>query len=185
MFDCFGVLAADGWTPFKRQYITGNHELEQAVRRLGKEVDEGKRSYDDMITETAHLVNVGEAEVRAAVEHKVPNEELFAYIKAELKPRYKIGMLSNASYNVLEFLFTPEQAALLDAVTLSYEAGLTKPDRQMYELMADRLGVDLGEVLMVDDQTRHCQGALEAGMQALLYHDFAQFRRELQPLLVQ
>lgn len=180
VFDCFGVLAEDGWSPFKRQYISHDPELVKKIAQLGKEVDEGKRSFDDMIHETAHLVGVGEAEVRAAVEHKVPNEALFAYIAETLKPSYKIGMLSNASYNVTDLLFVPEQAAVLDAVALSYEVGLVKPDKAMYEVIAQRLEVRLDEVLMVDDQIRHCEGALEAGMQAMIYHDMTQFKSELE-----
>lgn len=179
VFDVFGVLAEDGWSPFKRQYISHDPELVKKVAALGKEVDEGKRNFDEMIHETAHLTGVGEAEVRAAVEHKVPNEELFTCIAQELKPRYKIGLLSNASYNVLDLLFTPDQVELLDATALSYEVGLVKPDKAMYEVIAQRLNVELSELLMVDDQVRHCEGALEAGMQALQYHDMGQFRRDI------
>jgi HAD superfamily hydrolase (TIGR01509 family) len=179
IFDCFGVLAEDGWTPFKRRYISGNTELESAIRRLGKEVDSGEREYDNMIYETARLTRVDEAEVRKAVEHRVPNTALFAYIEAELKPKYKIGMLSNASYNVLKHLFTPEQTALFDATVLSYEAGLVKPDPDMYNLAAERLGTDVEHCIVVDDQERHIEGARSAGMQAVLYTDVEALKQEL------
>jgi len=183
VFDCFGVLAEDGWSPFKRQYISHDPELVKQVAALGKEVDEGRWSFDDMISETAQLVGVSEETVRSAVEHKVPNEALFQYIGEVLKPVYKIGMLSNASYNVLDLLFAPEQAALLDASALSYEVGLTKPDKAMFEVIAQRLGVGLHEILMIDDQPRHCEGAVATGMQALRYRDMEQLKRELPEVL--
>jgi putative hydrolase of the HAD superfamily len=183
VFDVFGVLAEDGWSPFKRQYISGRPELVKQVAALGKEVDQGKRSFDEMIRETAHLTHVNEAEVRAAVEHRVPNLALLNYIEKELKPHYKIGMLSNASYNVLDLLFTPEQVALFDATALSYEVGLVKPDKAMYEVLAKRLGVRLSEMLMVDDQSRHCAGALNTGMRAVLYENLPHLKTDLEPLL--
>ena len=183
IFDCFGVLAEDGWSPFKRQYLADDPELLRAVSKLGQEVDSGERSYDDMIIETAHLVGVSENEVRTAVERRVPNEELFSYINEGLKPQYKIGMLSNASYNVLKLLFTPEQTATFDATALSYELGLVKPDPRMYSAIAERLGVDLHECLLVDDKTGHAEGAMEAGMQAIVYESVPQLQADLAELL--
>jgi HAD superfamily hydrolase (TIGR01509 family) len=177
IFDCFGVLAEDGWSPFKRQYLS-DPALARRVAAVGKAVDEGQASYDEMIHQTAHIAGVEEAVVRVAVERKVPNELLLALI-TRLKPAYKIGMLSNASYNVTAFLFEPEQSALFDATALSYELGLTKPDLAMYQAIAYRLQVPVAECLLVDDQARHCAGAIDAGMQAVEYHSVAQLEIEL------
>lgn len=182
IFDCFGVLAADGWSPFKRQYL-GDPEKALAVAIIGKEVDEGSRSYDDMISEAAHIAGVTEQVVRVAVEHKVPNEELFTYITDTLKPNYRIGLLSNASYNVLKYLFTPEQVAIFDASALSYEIGLVKPTTDMFHAIAARLKVPVEECVLVDDQARHCAGAMAVGMQAIEYTSVDQCIAELKKIL--
>lgn len=183
IFDCFGVLAEDGWTPFKRKYLEGNPEVALAVQLLGKDVDSGLRSYEDMITETARLAGVDKKIVDDAVGRQVPNEELFTYIRSELRSTYKIGMLSNAGYNVVESLFTPAQAALFDATVLSYEAGLVKPDERVYELIAHRLGVPIEVCVFIDDHPRHCDGAKDAGMQAILYENVAQLQQDLTKVL--
>lgn len=183
IFDCFGVLASDGWTPFKDQYIVHDPELAAAVGRLGKQVDAGKRSYEDMILETAHLTGVGESVVRTAIERKVPNEELFKYIAATLQSKYKIGILSNASYDVMGSLFTVEQAALVDEAVLSYDVGLVKPDPKMYQTIIERLKIVPEACVMVDDQARHCAGAMAVGMQAILYENNDQLKTELEALL--
>lgn len=182
VFDCFGVLAEDGWSPFKRKYITPRPDVARAVAELGRQVDIGARSYNDMISETARLVGVDEQQVRKAVEHQVPNEELFAYIERDLKPLYKIGMLSNASYNVLEHLFTPGQVALFDATALSFEVGLTKPQLDMYHVIAQRLGVQAEECVFVDDQQRHLEGAERAGMQGVLYTSVTDLKQAIEEL---
>ena len=182
IFDCFGVLAADGWSPFKRQYLA-DPDKALAVAKIGKAVDEGERSYEDMISETARIANVTEQVVRVAVEHKVPNEELFSYISSTLKPKYKIGLLSNASYNVLKHLFTAEQVTVFDATALSYEIGLVKPSLEMFQAIAARLGVRPEECVLVDDQARHCAGAIAAGLQAIEYTSVAQCIAELHKIL--
>ena len=175
VFDCFGVLAEDGWSPFKRQYLA-DPEKAQAVALVGKAVDEGTRTYDDMVTETARIAGVSKDMVRQAMGHKVPNEPLFDYIRVSLKPHYKIGMLSNASYNVLKHLFTSNQVALFDATTLSFESGLVKPATDMFHLIADRLGVEPSECVLIDDQARHCKGARAAGMQAVQFESVERLR---------
>lgn len=179
IFDCFGVLAEDGWTPFKRQYLEDKPEMLKAVQAIGTQVDEGLRTFEDMIQQTAQIVGISENEVRHAVNRKVPNEPLFVLISSSLKPHFKIGMLSNASYDVTSELFTREQAALFDVSVLSHEVGFVKPDPRMYQTMADRLQIEITNCLLVDDQERHCDGARAAGMQALVYKDVAQLTEEL------
>jgi HAD superfamily hydrolase (TIGR01509 family) len=182
VFDCFGVLVTEGWLPFKQHYFGGNSELFDEVSELRRQVDVGLLGYQDFLQQVAKLAAVQAATVRDAVERNVANEELFAYI-TELKPQYKIGMLSNAGSDRLKQLFTPEQLALFDETSLSFESGVVKPDPEAYKAMAASLGVSPEEVVFVDDQERHCGGAHQAGMQAILYKDVTQLRADLGKLL--
>jgi len=54
----------------------------------------------------------------------VPNTELLEFIRDELKPRYKIGFLSNVGDDLMDVLFTDEQQALFDDVVLSFSEGI-------------------------------------------------------------
>lgn len=182
IFDCYGVLTEDGWTPFKRKYITGNDELEMQIRLLGRDTDTGKRSDADMMQEIARLVGVDTKMVYQALVAQVPNEKLVAWIQKELKPMYKIGMLSNAGHDVVNGLFadTPE---LFDAVVLSYQEGVAKPDGRIFELAAQRLGVSPGECLFIDDQARFCAAAEAVGMQAVVFENDEQCIRDVQAIL--
>jgi HAD superfamily hydrolase (TIGR01509 family) len=175
IFDCFGVLAEDGWTPFKRKHISHDPKLVEEVARLGALTDKGVLTYEETVETIARLLKVSPDELRLAVDRKVPNEDLFELILNELKQHYKIGLMSNANYDVINELFEMEQAALFDASVLSYETQLLKPDKKMYALMAERLGVDMGECLFVDDQEKHCKAAESYGMIALHYIDYEDF----------
>lgn len=183
IFDCFGVLAHDGWTPLKRTHIEPNSPMERAVAELGRQSDVGTISPANTITRISEAMGIGEEVLRSALNGKVPNIELFEYINQDLKAKYKIGLMSNANYDVLHELFTPEQAAVFDATVMSYDSNLAKPDRRMYELMVERLGVELKDCIFVDDQERHVVSARNYGSSAVWYQSLDQFKTELQKYL--
>lgn len=182
VFDCFGVLASDGWLPFRTRHFGENAELLEEATSLNKQVDAGLADYDDFIHAVAALADVTEATARQEIESNVPDAQLFEYIRP-LKAEYKIGMLSNAGANWLDKMFTPNQTALFDAVVLSYELGIVKPDARMYEAIASRLGVLPEECVFIDDQPRYLIGAQDIGMQTVLYENFEQFKTALEKLL--
>lgn len=179
IFDCFGVLAEDGWLPFKRKYIGDNAVLATEVSDLGKQNDYGLITNDEYFKLASKLIGVEESVLRDAVGRRVPNLELFDFIKNELKPKYKIGLLSNANYDIIHELFVPEQVAVFDASELSYESQLVKPDRRAFELIAARLGVEPNECIFVDDVERYCVGAEAVGMGAIVYTDLEQAQQEI------
>lgn len=183
VFDCFGVLASDGWLPFREQHFSDKPELYQQAVALNKSVDAGRLKYDVFVQKVAEMAMVPEAEARVEIENNVPNEQLFEYIRTNILSLYKIGMLSNAGENWLDEIFQPDQVELFDAILLSYEIGHIKPDRIMYETIAERLGVEPTECIFIDDQPKYCDGAREAGMQVIQYIDFAQMSDDLNQLL--
>jgi epoxide hydrolase-like predicted phosphatase len=183
IFDCFGVLAEDGWQPFKRKHIGDNNELAREVADLGKQSDHGFIDYESHLDQTAKLIGVSRGELSSALGRKVPNEELLEFIKTKLKTKYKIGLMSNANYDVMHELFEPAQAELFDASVMSFESKLVKPDERMYMMMAERLGVEPEECVFVDDLERYCVAAENLGMTSIVYMDFAQFKSELSTTL--
>jgi putative hydrolase of the HAD superfamily len=183
IFDCFGVLAVDGWLPFKRQHFGERPEQLQKVTELNRQTDAGLLPYDEFIRSVATMAGVPPEEFRAQIEQTVVNEELLDYIAAELKPSYRIGMLSNVAGHWFEKKFDREQRKLFDAVTLSSQTGFVKPDPRAYEAVLTELELGAGEALFVDDREKNCSAAREIGMQAMVYRDFAQFRHDLTEVL--
>ena len=53
---------------------------------------------------------------------------------------------------------------VFDAVVLSGDVGLAKPDMRIFALTADRLGVAPAECVFVDDLIGNVRGAVAAGM---------------------
>lgn len=183
LFDCFGVLTSDGWIPFKRRHFAHDPQLNQQATDLNKQANAGFIDAAAFIKGIAELADVPQQQVRRVLENNVADEDLFEYIRTTLRPHYKLGMLSNAGANMLGDLFTSRQIDMFDEIALSFETGHVKPEQQAYEQLAGRLGVEPGECIFVDDQERHCAGAEAAGMRAIVYKDFEQFKAQLEPLL--
>lgn len=184
VFDCFGVLCADGWLPFKEAHFMSDPGMWQKATELNVACDSGQLPYEEFVAEIAKLADVPESEVRQAIDTNPVNTEIFEYIKA-LKSQYKIGLLSNAGADWLNEIFRPEQIALFDAIALSYETGFTKPKPEAFQIIADRLNVAPSECILIDDQERYLTGAEVVGMQTVLYNSLPQLQIELEELLNQ
>ena len=183
VFDCFGVLVTEGWLAFKDEHFTDNPTSFQEASELNQQADAGVITRQEFVEKVASLADVPAETVVRVLTNNAPNERLFEYI-SELKESYKIGLLSNASANRLDSLFTPAQIELFDATVLSVESGFIKPSQQAYEAIARQLNVGLDETIFIDDQERHCTGAREAGMQAIVYTNVGQLKNDLTELLV-
>ncbi len=150
---------------------------------FNRNADARLSTYADFMEGVAELAEVPLIEARRQIENNPPNKALFDYISKELKPHYKIGLLSNAAADWLNDLFTPEQLGLFDATALSCEIGFIKPDPITYIAIAELLGVDPQECVFIDDQERYCTGANEVGMASIIYKNFEQCKTDLEQLL--
>lgn len=178
VFDCFGVLVTDAWRPFKAKYFANHTQKFQQATDISHRANRGLISHQDFIRQAAELAGISFAEAHDFISRNVADGELFDYI-AELKKDYKIGFLSNVAANYLSRMFSPEQLAMFDAFELSYESGWIKPQVQAYELIAKKLDVELGTIIMIDDSERNVAGAREAGMQAVVYTGVSELRAEI------
>ena len=170
IFDCFGVLTSDGFLSFcARHFSDDTAKLEQA-RYLNRQVDSGAGDWESLVTELAALAEIDWATARQHLSSAGLNQPIFDFIEKTLRPAgYKIGLLSNVGANWPEKHFSKDQLALFDAVVLSYQLGVAKPDALMYETAAARLGSLPEECLFIDDQPSYCQGAETTGMAALQF----------------
>lgn len=171
IFDCFGVLTHDGWKQIREEFFARDKDLLQHSLDIDKAVNAGMMEYDDFIAEISAMSGLSARDVRIRINTPVPNKMLFEYIRDELKPKYKIGMLSNAANNWLDDMFEPWQVELFDEVVLSYELGAVKPDPRMYQAIVDRLGVAFEQSLFIDDSERYIVAAQDLGMKAIWHTD--------------
>lgn len=180
IFDCFGVLTEDSWHAFR---IGLPESLQEPASRLNQQYCRAEISKQAFLQSVAQLTNHSTEEIKQLIDNESnKNHQLLDYIKT-LRHEYRIGLLSNVASNwIREYLLTPSEQDLFDAFVFSYEVGITKPDKRIFSLACQKLGVKTGEAIMVDDIDHYCVAAREAGMHTIHYVSFEQFRNELQKL---
>lgn len=182
IFDCFGVLTSDGWFAFVAEHFKEGSDLFHRAHDLNKQSNAGLITYGEFTQQLAELAHVSNEVVTNALGNNVPNAALFSYIKS-LKQSYLLGILSNASDNWLQELFSSEQLGLFDATVLSYEVGHIKPHPSVYHAICNKLGVEPAEAVFIDDIERYVTGAKDIGMHGIWFKNNQQLQQELDQLL--
>jgi putative hydrolase of the HAD superfamily len=182
IFDCFGVLTTEGWQEFKQTYFSEPDKLDEA-NKLNYLADQGKMNHEELMPLIADLAGISTAQAREEIDDYQPNKSLLEYIKTFLKKDYKIGMLSNVSDDWIVKMFSSEQVKLFDTLALSFNIGHTKPERQAYEYVADKLGVKPNQCVFIDDRSHFVDAAKTVGMQGIQYKNFEQMKVDLEAIL--
>lgn len=94
-----------------------------------------------------------------------PEPEMVEAVRQLRGSGLKAGLLSN-SWST-DHYDRKLLAELFDAVVLSADVGMHKPQPEIYRLAAERLGVAPEECLFVDDLRENCEGAEAVGMTAI------------------
>ena len=186
IFDCFGVLIEDSLKKLMDEVRAKNPSLGQELTDILHANHHGLLSGADASAQLAVGLGLSPEAYKLAVDGgEVKNNELLRYI-VEIKSAYKTAMLSNIGVGSIEKRFNAtELQQHFDVVVLSGEVGYAKPEPEIYEIAAERLGVRLDECIFTDDREEFCEAARAVGMQAIVYKDFRQFRTDLEQLLSQ
>ena len=101
-------------------------------------------------------------------EHLRPNDELIDYMRSLRGRGYKMAICTN---NVREWepLWRAKLPVdeIFDVVVDSGWVGVRKPDREIYDLTLERLAVEPGAALLLDDIELNCDAARMLGMHAV------------------
>jgi HAD superfamily hydrolase (TIGR01509 family) len=111
------------------------------------------------------------------------DESLIDFMRV-LRGHYKTGLLSNAWDNlrsVIENEWGITDA--FDALIISAEASLAKPDARIYRLAVDQLAVSPHEAIFVDDVKSNVRAAAAVGLHAIHFNTRTQTLLDLKHIL--
>jgi len=186
IFDYFGVIRLTG--------------LRSAFVSLGGDLSKDEAFVTDVTTaanygfiqdadeQLAERLGVDMTTWRKAVAGSNGNDPILLNYIAEVHKtkQCKTGLLSNAGSQALKDYFEPgEVERYFDATLVSGDTGYVKPEAAFYRMMAEKLGVESSECVMIDDREEFCIGAERVGMQSIHYQNYRQFRAALEKLLSQ
>jgi epoxide hydrolase-like predicted phosphatase len=91
----------------------------------------------------------------------------------------RTGLLSNSWGNDYD---RSDWHQMFDAVVISGEVGMRKPEREIFELTLDRIGLPAGECVFIDDIPHNVAAAAEAGLVGIVHRTFEETAGELEAL---
>jgi putative hydrolase of the HAD superfamily len=111
------------------------------------------------------------------------DKELVALIRS-VRPGLKTGLISNAWDGLREVLQTRVPISdAFDVLVISAEEKIVKPDPRIYQLALNRLGVQAGEAIFLDDFSENIQAAQALGMIGIHFQSSEQAQQDIRALL--
>ncbi|MGH2695248.1 MAG: HAD family hydrolase, partial [Actinomycetota bacterium] len=107
-------------------------------------------------------------------------EDMLEAVAAVKGAGIKTGLLSN-SWGV-DYYPIDKLKPLFDALVISGEVGMRKPDPEIFHLTTEKLGVAAERCVFVDDHPGHLKAAQEVGMTTVLHRGPEQTIAELSKL---
>ncbi|MDP3992319.1 MAG: HAD family phosphatase [Nanoarchaeota archaeon] len=111
------------------------------------------------------------------------NKELLEFAFKKKKQGYKIAILSDQWYLSKKALFSRDFYDKFDAVIISCDVGLRKPNPKIYRLTLKKLKVKPKESVFIDNQKWNLVPARKLGMKNILFKNNKQSIKELNQIL--
>ncbi len=112
------------------------------------------------------------------------NERVLSLVDYLRASGYKVGLLSNNSLSAANDMRAEKLDTHFDVFIVSAEVGLMKPDKEIYTLFADKLGVSLGELIFIDDSTKSLSSAADCGYTPVVFTSYEQLVDQLKNLAI-
>ena len=114
----------------------------------------------------------------------VPKQQMFRLASSLHDKGYKTAFLSNTELPAVKF-FHEQNYDMFDVLVFSCVEGLEKPDRRIYEITLERLGLKAGQAVFIDDRQDYIRGAEDVGLNTILFKSIDQVKDELAGLGVE
>ena len=114
----------------------------------------------------------------------VINTEILDFIDFLKSNGYKTYILSNAPLDLPDYLSKHDLDKYFIGKVISAEEKMTKPNKEIYELLLNRFSLNPEECLFLDDKPENIQGAISCKMNGYVfdYNNFNKFLEDINKL---
>jgi len=114
----------------------------------------------------------------------IENKKLYKYILNLKKKGYKLGILSTQFHLSKSALISKKYYEDFNALEISCEDKLRKPDKKSFDLILKRLNVLPNQAIFIDDKKENVEQAIKLGMKGIFFIDNNQFFKEIKKLII-
>ena len=192
IFDIGNVLMPFAYRPFFESFGFDAETVERLCKATAQspdwnELDRGVLSYEEVLERFVHNDPQLEDIIHRVFADLHGILGLYDYTESWIKQLkeegYGVYYLSNffqkADEDCKDLMSFLE---LMDGGILSYKDKVTKPDRQIYELLLTRYGLKAEECVFLDDTKKNIIGAKAVGIEGILFQNKVQAVAELKKL---
>jgi epoxide hydrolase-like predicted phosphatase len=194
LVDYGGVLTTSVWDSF-REFCEAEGLDREEVRRafrdkpeamaLLRRLEAGELTEEEFSPLFGPIIGLGDDRCEGLVDRLFagmqPEESMIEALRRARAAGIKTGLISNSwgrgRYDRDSF------SELFDGVVISGEVGLYKPQPEIFQLGAERVGLQPSECVFVDDLRENCEGAEAIGMTAVLHRGADASLEQLEDLL--
>ena len=154
----------------KDEYETTYYSLNHKIQ-LG-EIDsraEFWKIFLEVLGKSEKLDELLDFENESAKHHRTIEPEMVSLVDKIRRQGYKTGLFSNTTLEGGENMRNQGLDKHFDVFLISSEIKLMKPDPKGFKLLADKLGVQLSELIYVDDAEKSLSTADECGFTPILF----------------
>ena len=188
IFDLGGVVLSRGLWLFRKYLVenfgvTDNETISVMIKKYYKPFFSGKMNEEEYWKKCLGELNVKHdwKELRKILlGFYEPQRDLLELVTLLRKRGYVTGLLSDQTkewWSELNSKYALEQH--FDFCIISAEAGFSKPDERIYELVLDKSGSSSGKCVFIDDLEQNLEPARKLGMKTILFRSAKQLKEEL------
>lgn len=165
-------------------------DYKKIVNKFVVDLDEGKITqnefYAAILKEGGFDVSVSELR-KAHLSGYVRKPEVQEFAK-KLGERYEIALLSNFGDAFREEwckVWKLDEIFSNEMIFVSFEIGIAKPDEKIYLYVLEKLDVEAGNVVFIDDNLENVESAKKVGINAILFESLEELKKDLGKLGVE
>jgi epoxide hydrolase-like predicted phosphatase len=186
-FDHTGVITGISASQFNKTIAdilgTDVETFQTSYRKFNNDFNTGRISKEELWKKVVEDLTKPEVLNQILEVANKPKELNFGLIKIiqELKEKgYKLGLLTNDTKEMAKDIREVEHLdKYFDLILVSGETGLTKPDKNAYMDFVNKLGIQPGELIYIDDSQTNLDVAEVLGISGILYTNPEDLNRQL------
>ena len=182
LFDIGGVLWHPKPPPLREKWAARCGLSVEAFDQIVYESEWGSQALVGSISAEQMWENIGKQLGLSYAETCVLEKEywtgtwdtaLLDYCRTQ-KPKYKMGIISDAESNAREMVSAWVNETLFDTMVFSAELGVCKPNPPIFHHALEQLGVGASEAVFIDDRVSNIDGAKSLGIHTIHYQSRGQ-----------